>query len=176
MINLKNLKEGDIFITKNGKKVTYSYTDEYGLLMFKQNTEKNDIFIPYRPNGTRYNYDDVGFDIIGNFINENHTVEDRVKESLNGNRLVYNYIDKIPVDKNFLENYKRYSETKIIMSPLEYARYLQFCEDHKHNDIDRGAIGGGIEISYMPTGLGNIVKVRCELCGAEADITDSNGW
>ena len=176
MINLKNLKEGDIFITKNGKKITYSYTDEYGLLIFKQNTEKNVIFIPYRPNGTRYNYDDVGFDIVGKFVNENDTAEDRIKESINGNKLVYDYIDTVPDNKEFVEKYGRYCETKITMSPLEYARYLQFCEDHKHDDIDRCAIGGGMEISYMPTGIGNIVKVRCELCGAEADITDSNSW
>lgn len=176
MNNLKNLKEGDIFITKNGEKITYSYTDEYGLLIFKQNTEKNVIFIPYRPNGTRYNYDDVGFDIVGKFVNKNDTAEDRIKESLNGNKLVYDYIDTVPDNKEFVEKYGRYCETKITMSPLEYARYLQFCEDHKHDDIDRGAIGGGMEISYIPTGIGNIVKVRCELCGAEADITDSNCW
>lgn len=176
MEKLKNLKEGDIFITKSGLKIIYSHTDEYGLLMFKMNTDKNEMYIPYRPNGTRYNCNDVGFDITEKFINENYTAEDRIEESLNGNKLVYDYIDKIPDDKDFLEKYKRYTEAKTIMSPLEYARYLQFCEDHKHPDIDRGAIGGGLIISYMPTGLGDIVKVKCDLCGAEADITDINSW
>lgn len=176
MVNLKNLKEGDIFLTKCDRKVTYSHTDEYGLLMFKINNGKNDTLIPYRPNGTRYNYNKDSFDIVGKFVNENDTAEDRIKESLNGNKLVYDYIDTVPDNKEFVEKYGRYCETKVIMSPLEYARYLQFCKDHKHDEIDRGAIGGGMEISYMPTGLGNIVKLRCELCGAEADITDSNCW
>ena len=176
MINLKDLKKGDTFITKNGRKVTYSHTDEFGLYMFNISNGKINDFIPYRPNGTRYNYNENYFDIVGKFIDETNTSEERVNESLNGNKLVYDYIDKVPKTKEFSEKYKRYCKNKVIMSPLEYARYLQYCEDHKQPDIGMGALGGDMEISYMPTGLGNIIKVKCDLCGAEADITDSSCW
>lgn len=58
----------------------------------------------------------------------------------------------------------------------EYKKYRLFCVQHKHTDINRGAIGGGTEICFMPTGVGVGVSVRCVLCGKEENITDYDSW
>ena len=68
------------------------------------------------------------------------------------------------------------------MSAVEYARYKKFCENHE-DCMERedgrpryGAIGGGIVVTCVGTGLGNIWHVKCQTCGAEADITDISNW
>ena len=68
------------------------------------------------------------------------------------------------------------------MGPVEWLRYKKFCEDHgncmRNPDGSHrfGAIGGGVSVTFMPTGLGNIVKVKCETCGRTYDLTDVNCW
>lgn len=54
---------------------------------------------------------------------------------------------------------------------------------NKWNDIhkevctitDEGAIGGRITFEFTPTGLGDVVKVRCA-CGAKIDLTEYEKW
>lgn len=68
------------------------------------------------------------------------------------------------------------------MSKIETARYKQFLKDHKNCRINTdgthkfGAIGGGTRVSFIGTGLGNIVQCTCEACGVIEDITDTNSW
>lgn len=64
----------------------------------------------------------------------------------------------------------------------EYYRYMKFCEKHRNccRNADGtpkcGAIGGGIQVSFEGTGLGNLVTCKCKICGAEADLTDVDCW
>lgn len=42
-------------------------------------------------------------------------------------------------------------------------------------EIYAGAIGGSIEYTFIPTGIGDICKVRC-ICGAIIDLTEFDNW
>ena len=55
------------------------------------------------------------------------------------------------------------------MSLVEYLRYKRFCELYLKN-------GYSIDISFMGTGLGPLIYVKCEEAGVEADITDTDCW
>lgn len=53
---------------------------------------------------------------------------------------------------------------------------------HKTHDCDYvndpckiGAIGGRISYQFTPTGLGNILVVKCA-CGDKLDLTNSDNW
>lgn len=48
------------------------------------------------------------------------------------------------------------------------------CEYHI-NPLKIGAIGGRLSYTFIPTGLGNIVIVKCA-CGAKLDLTDNDNW
>lgn len=45
----------------------------------------------------------------------------------------------------------------------------------KHSKCYAGAIGGNKTFSITPTGLGDIVKVKCNICDKEYDLT-SYDW
>lgn len=68
------------------------------------------------------------------------------------------------------------------LSPVEYLRWEKFQEDHEDcmenpdGSHKFGTIGGGISISFMGTGLGNLVSCKCHACGKTVDITDSSNW
>lgn len=69
------------------------------------------------------------------------------------------------------------------MNVNEYFRYNKFAEAHKDCRVDRetgrhkfGTIGGGLSVSFMSTGLGDIITVKCHACGEELDITDVDCW
>ena len=69
------------------------------------------------------------------------------------------------------------------MNAVEKLRYDEFCKAHLdclRNPVTKmsrfGTIGGGIEVSFMGTGLGNLIKVKCLHCGHYADITDTTHW
>lgn len=53
-------------------------------------------------------------------------------------------------------------------------------EQHLHeNHENRGygaAIGGMWSYSFTPTGLGNILRVKCNACGKKLDVTDYGSW
>ncbi len=82
------------------------------------------------------------------------------------------------VPKDFDENKCR----KFVMSPVEYLRYKKFQEDHKEckrnpdGSSRFGAIGGGERVTFVGTGIGDIIKVKCEYCGTEVDLTDNSCW
>ena len=83
-------------------------------------------------------------------------------------------------DTNDIENFEKHYETHCKygykLSRVEYARFLKFCENHRHEGVNRGAIGGGTVVSFMGTGLGNVVHCKCSICGETADITDFDCW
>lgn len=82
----------------------------------------------------------------------------------------------IPDTEDFKKKYADFCEYSFKMSPLEYLRYKEFCKDHRDCCKNTGAIGGGIVVSFMGTGLGNIVHAKCECCGLEVDLTDNDIW
>lgn len=89
--------------------------------------------------------------------------------------------DDIPGDR---EAFKKKAKTygSYTMSPVEYLRLEQFRKDHHDclvcpDGFPRfGAIGGGTVVSFEGTGLGPIVHVKCEHCGTEVDLTDTDCW
>ena len=89
--------------------------------------------------------------------------------------------DDIPGDR---EAFKKEAKTygSFTMSPVEYLRLKQFRKDHHDCRVGPdgfsrfGAIGGGTVVSFVGTGLGPIVHVKCEHCGTEVDLTDSDSW
>ena len=78
-----------------------------------------------------------------------------------------NKLDKISEDESFIKKYNNSSCSK--MSLVEYLRYKRFCELYLKN-------GYSIDISFMGTGLGPLIYVKCEEAGVEADITDTDCW
>lgn len=42
-------------------------------------------------------------------------------------------------------------------------------------DADAGSIGGRLSYVFTPTGLGDLVEVRC-LCGGKISLTNSDNW
>lgn len=82
----------------------------------------------------------------------------------------------IPDTDEFRNAYERNQQYSFKMSPLEYLRYTEFIHDHRNCCENTGAIGGGIVVSFMGTGLGNIVHAKCECCGLEVDLTDNDSW
>ena len=75
-----------------------------------------------------------------------------------------------PEFKSDLEN------AKWTMGPVEYLRYKAFCQDHRKCVKGNGAIGGGISVEFMGTGLGPIITMHCRNCGTNIDITDESCW
>lgn len=88
----------------------------------------------------------------------------------------------IPEDEAFNKKYEDHKKYAFTLSKVEYLRYKQFVEDHRKCRVRPdgthryGAIGGGLVVSFMGTGLGNIIKCKCETCGKSVDITDESCW
>lgn len=78
-----------------------------------------------------------------------------------------NKLDEISADESFIKKYNNSSCSK--MTLVEYLRYKKFCELYLKN-------GYSIDISFMGTGLGSLIYVKCEEAGVEADITDTDCW
>lgn len=59
-------------------------------------------------------------------------------------------------------------------------KYLQFFHEHSSFDEDNehyaGCAGGNISITFTPTSIMCIVKVKCSICGKELDLTDGDDW
>ena len=62
--------------------------------------------------------------------------------------------------------------TSFTLTDKEEKDYQDFCQKHKHPDIEKGAIGGNISITFLITGIGALPSVLCSICGEEKDITD----
>ena len=65
---------------------------------------------------------------------------------------------------------------EFILAEKEYEEASNFENKHIHKEINKGAIGGGLIISFQPNGLGNVVTIKCDICGEEKNITDYDIW
>lgn len=57
----------------------------------------------------------------------------------------------------------------------ESKEYKDFCKKHRECEFV-STTGGKISITFTPTGLGNIVSVKCSGCGEIKDITNTDAW
>lgn len=58
----------------------------------------------------------------------------------------------------------------------EFDRARRFEKRHMHLDVDKGSIGGHIRYSFTRTGLGAVVRGRCNICKRGRDLTDYDSW
>lgn len=62
-------------------------------------------------------------------------------------------------------------------SQKEKDAYIKFVKEHIHDRETSRANGG--KVPYLipnHTGIGTILKVKCQICGEEKDITDTEVW
>lgn len=52
----------------------------------------------------------------------------------------------------------------------------EFMQQHRHSEVNKGAIGGHMEFIFTPTSIGDACSIRCDICGEEKNITDYNCW
>ena len=62
------------------------------------------------------------------------------------------------------------------LNDKEEAAAEEFLQQHRHPDVEKGAIGGHIVYTFEPTSLGNGVSMKCLICGCGKNITDYNSW
>lgn len=74
-------------------------------------------------------------------------------------------------NKELCDNFNKYT---MRLTPLEYARYKKFGENHIHRDIYTGAIGGSLSLRLTMTSVGVGKSCECSLCGKIANITEYN--
>lgn len=67
-------------------------------------------------------------------------------------------------------------EKVFTLNEKEAYKYQKFIAKHKSCRTNVGATGGGYTIMFTPTGLGNLIVVKCDICGAEKNITDISCW
>lgn len=136
-------------------------------------------------------YEDLQYDVPESEIDmecqEGEQIDDYTtrQRPLNDKGFPVNYDDitedDIPGD---CEAFKKEAKTygSFSMSPVEYLRLEQFRKDHHDCRVGPdgfsrfGAIGGGTVVSFVGTGLGSIVHAKCEHCGTEVDLTDTDCW
>lgn len=57
----------------------------------------------------------------------------------------------------------------------EFLDWEEFRERHKDCEFT-STIGGKFSFTFTPTGLGNIIEVKCNACKKEEDITNIDYW
>ncbi len=78
-------------------------------------------------------------------------------------------------EESILEYDPTQKELQFNLNPAEVKEYNDFCNKHKSCKFS-STIGGKISVIFTPTGLGDIVVVKCNKCGEEKDITDTSNW
>ncbi len=58
------------------------------------------------------------------------------------------------------------------LSDKEYEMACQFEKDHEHKDVNLGAIGGNISITFTITSIGELKSIKCGVCDCVQNITD----
>lgn len=58
------------------------------------------------------------------------------------------------------------------LDALETQRVVRFIKDHKECDMHSGKI----TYSITPTGIGNVVEIKCNRCGKVEDVTNYDNW
>ena len=67
-------------------------------------------------------------------------------------------------------------EFEFKLNEKEENAYKKFCEKHKTKCRDYSAEGGQFRISFEPCGLGDVILIKCLVCGKEKNITDFSCW
>ena len=49
-----------------------------------------------------------------------------------------------------------------------------FSREHRHENMNKGAIGGHISYTFTPNAIGTSVVIRCNICDQEENITEYN--
>lgn len=49
-------------------------------------------------------------------------------------------------------------------------------QQHRHEHVYKGAIGGGWTWSFTPTSIGVVVKAHCATCDNTTDFSDYGSW
>lgn len=68
------------------------------------------------------------------------------------------------------------------LSDKEQESFREFYETHKSCGVDNlnkhffSTEGGHFTFMFTPLGIGTIIRVRCNGCGEEKDITDKDSW
>lgn len=62
-----------------------------------------------------------------------------------------------------------------VINQFEEEEYKNFILTHKKCKC-AATIGGKISIIFTPTGLGNAITMRCNVCDEEKEITDVSNW
>ena len=69
-----------------------------------------------------------------------------------------------------------------ILNDAQQKQYNDFQKKHrdcykdKRGKLLRSLIGNTFSIIFTPTGIGNIIGVKCNSCGEEIDLTDYDTW
>lgn len=62
------------------------------------------------------------------------------------------------------------------LSDKEEENLKKFIQNHKHSDVNKGAIGGHISVTFNCTSIGNFPSVKCSVCGEKEDICDYDNY
>lgn len=62
------------------------------------------------------------------------------------------------------------------LNDVEQQRASEFSDQHSHEDVYKGAIGGHLTYSFAPNSIGCSVCMRCAICKQEENITDYDVW
>lgn len=124
-----------------------------------------------------YNSDEIT-QIVKNTVNYYQNVANKFREE---NLKLYDdaiqvvkddYKDTIEqLEHNLSLSYGRFSSEK------EKQAYADFTRRHMHDRMTSKANGGKAPyLIPIHTGIGTILKVKCQICGEEEDITDMEVW
>ena len=60
----------------------------------------------------------------------------------------------------------------------ELNKVNEFKKKHKESCVCKQnlTLGEYWTYSFIPTGLGNVVSIKCNLCGEQEDVTDVDNW
>ena len=60
----------------------------------------------------------------------------------------------------------------------ELDKINEFKKKHKESCVRKQnlTLGEYWTYSFIPTGLGNVVSIKCNLCGEQEDVTDVDNW
>lgn len=90
---------------------------------------------------------------------------------------LFSYLTELKTKRSQIDNTLRFrvnaNETIGINEFLEEHRNC--CRDYLGKEFF-STTGGNFSYIITPTGLGNIIEVRCNSCGCIKDITDSSDW
>jgi len=112
------------------------------------------------------------------FFTEEEALDDffEIDEDMKTEKDKYQVME-IPEDYDMEKLHKEtedFNKYMLKFSELEVYRYRQFEKEHRHKDVNKGAIGGHLEIRLTPTSLGTAKSIKCSICGCENNITDYN--